>query len=235
MPMLLRPICRALASAGGSPATTPGPSTSPPPACLGPTRAHAYAVYGFCRWADDGVDSARDRTEAADRLDHAREALDLAYSDRAPRPARPACVSPDRRARSIPRELFRGPARRDGDGPRHHPLRRHSPSLDRYCYRVAGVVGLMMTHVFGYRSDSLFAQRPEHWARPCSSPTSSATWPTTSGWAGSTSLGTRWPGSASTRQQIAGRAGRRRASATSMRFQVDRARRYYEESEAGIP
>ena len=25
--------------------------------------------------------------------------------------------------------------------------------LDRYCYRVAGVVGLMMTHVFGYRSD----------------------------------------------------------------------------------
>src|SRR5690349_19019106 len=49
------------------------------------TRAHAYAIYGFCRWADDGVDLARDLDEARTRLDLARWALDLAYSD-APAP-----------------------------------------------------------------------------------------------------------------------------------------------------
>ena len=30
------------------------------------------------------------------------------------------------------------------------------PSLDLYCYRVAGVVGLMMTYIFGYRSERCF-------------------------------------------------------------------------------
>lgn len=45
------------------------------------TRAHAYAIYGFCRWADNAVDDARSPIEAADRLDRASLALDLAYSE----------------------------------------------------------------------------------------------------------------------------------------------------------
>lgn len=121
-------------------------------ACLPrPTRAHAYAVYGFCRWADNGVDDAKDRAEAAVRLGHAREMLDLAYSQGE---APPGLMAFRRtvRLRSIPRDLF--DALLDGmemdlDVTRYADF----AALDRYCYRVAGVVGLMMTHIFGYRSD----------------------------------------------------------------------------------
>ena len=109
-------------------------------ACLPrPTRAHAYAVYGFCRWADDGVDSARDRAEAARRLDHARDVLDLAYGSG---PAPPGLLAFRRtvRARSIPRELFEdlldGMAM-DLDLARYPDF----ASLDLYCYRVAGWSG----------------------------------------------------------------------------------------------
>ena len=49
-------------------------------------RRHAFAVYGFCRWADDGVDCASDVEDARRRLDHAREALDLAYGRGVVRP-----------------------------------------------------------------------------------------------------------------------------------------------------
>jgi len=113
------------------------------------TRAHAYAVYGFCRWVDDGVDSAADRDEAAARLARAHAVLDLAYSRRHVHPA----VSAFGRAvrdRSIPRPLFddllAGMAM-DLDLPRYQTY----ADLDLYCYRVAGVVGLMMAHLFGHR------------------------------------------------------------------------------------
>jgi len=115
------------------------------------TRQHAYAVYGFCRWADDGVDDARDRAEAAGRLDRARRALDLAYGhSQAP----PGLLAFRRtvRLRSIPRHLFDDlldGMEMDLDVARYADFE----ALDRYCYRVAGVVGLMMTHVFGYRSE----------------------------------------------------------------------------------
>lgn len=115
------------------------------------TRAHAYAVYGFCRWADNGVDDAQDRAEAAAQLDEARAALDLAYGKRLD-------IAPGLRAfrrtvqiRQIPRALFDdllvGMAM-DLDIARYPNF----AALDRYCYHVAGVVGLMMTHVLGFTS-----------------------------------------------------------------------------------
>jgi len=116
------------------------------------TRGHAYAVYGFCRWADNGVDDAKDRAEATARLDEARRALDWTYGgclDIAP-----ALLAFRRtvQARGIPRQLFDdlldGMAM-DLDITRYPDF----DSLDLYCYRVAGVVGLMMTHVLGYTSD----------------------------------------------------------------------------------
>jgi phytoene synthase len=121
------------------------------------TRAHAYAVYAFCRWADDGVDRARDRDEAAIQLDRAREALDLAYSHGPIHSPGLLAFRRTIRARSIPRELF--DALLDGmamdlDVARYADF----PALELYCYRVAGVVGLMMTHIFGYRSDRCFPQ-----------------------------------------------------------------------------
>ena len=118
------------------------------------TRSHAYAIYGFCRWADDGVDGAADRSDAARKLAIARDALDLAYSREL---APPGLLAFRRtiRVRGVPKELFG--ALLDGmemdlDVTRYATF----DDLDLYCYRVAGVVGLMMTHVFGYRSDCCF-------------------------------------------------------------------------------
>ena len=116
------------------------------------TRGHAYAVYGFCRWADNGVDDARDRDEAAARLDEARAALDLAYGS-CPRIA-PGLLAFRRTVhlRGIPRRLFDDLL----DGMAMDLDITHYPdfaTLDRYCYHVAGVVGLMMTHVLGFTSD----------------------------------------------------------------------------------
>ena len=116
------------------------------------TRGHAYAVYGFCRWADNGVDDARDRAEASARLDEARIALDQTYGS-CPKIA-PGLLAFRRtvRLRGIPRQLFDdlldGMAM-DLDITRYPDF----AALDRYCYHVAGVVGLMMTHVLGFTSD----------------------------------------------------------------------------------
>ncbi len=112
------------------------------------TRAHAFAIYGFCRWADNGVDDARDPVEAAARLDHARKMLDLAYAGE-PAPAGLLAFGRTVRERAIPRELFDHLL--DGMA-MDLTIARYAdfPALERYCFRVAGVVGLMMTHVFGY-------------------------------------------------------------------------------------
>ncbi len=201
-------------------------------ACLPrPTRAHAYAVYGFCRWADDGVDHARDRAEAARRLDRARRALDLAYGmGNAP----PGLLAFRRtvRARNIPRMLFDdlldGMAM-DLDITRYADF----AALDRYCYRVAGVVGLMMTHVFGYRSPSCF---PNALALGTAMQLTNILRDVAEDWA---------RGRVYLPQDEMARFGVSEAQLAEgrvddafralLRFQIDRARRYYAEAEAGIP
>ena len=201
-------------------------------ACLPrPTRAHAYAVYGFCRWVDDGVDSARDRAEAAKKLATAREALDLAYSDRI---ASPGMVAFRRtvRARSIPKDWFE--ALLDGmemdlDVTRYPTF----AELDRYCYRVAGVVGLMMTHVFGYRSDGCF---PNALALGTAMQLTNILRDVAEDFR----MGRIYLPQdelarfgVDERQLASGRVDDRFLAL--MRFQIDRARHYYEEAEAGIP
>ncbi len=113
------------------------------------TRSHAYAVYGFCRWADNGVDDAPSVEDASRRLEHAREVLALAYDDT---PAPPGLLAFRRtvRERAIPRRLFDDLL--DGMAMDLTTNRyANFEALELYCYRVASVVGLMMTHVFGYR------------------------------------------------------------------------------------
>jgi phytoene synthase len=115
------------------------------------TRRHAYAVYGFCRWADNAVDEARSLDDARRRVDHARAVLDLACTDH-PAPAGVASFRHTLREWSIPRGLF--DALLDGMA-MDLTIDRYADfaALELYCYRVAGVVGLMMTHVFGYRNE----------------------------------------------------------------------------------
>ncbi len=115
------------------------------------TRAHAYAVYAFCRWADDGVDRASDHYEAQTSLDLARQALDHAYGGCSVSPGLAAFRSTVRRC-GVPRSLFDDLL----DGMAMDLSIARYPdfsALKAYCYRVAGAVGLMMTHVFGFRHD----------------------------------------------------------------------------------
>lgn len=196
-----------------------------------PTRAHAYAVYGFCRWADNGVDDARSPAEAAARLDRAHRALDLAYSGAH---APPGLVEFRRTVRgcALPRSLF--DEFLEGMAMDLHRVRYPDfATLDLYCHRVAGVVGLMMTHVFGYHDRRCLPH-----AR---------------------ALGTAMQLTNILRDVVEdGLRGRiylpqdelHRFSVTEaqllegrvddglralMRFQIERARRYYAESEAGVP
>ncbi len=115
------------------------------------TRAHAYAIYGFCRWADNGVDEAADLAKATARLDQARRALDLTYGE-GPVPDGLAALRRTVRERGVPRDLFvelLNGMTMDLTVSRYEDF----AALKLYCYRVAGVVGLMMTHVFGFRDD----------------------------------------------------------------------------------
>lgn len=201
-------------------------------ACLPrPTRAHAYAVYGFCRWADNGVDDARDRSEAAEKLELAREALDLAYSDGVGPPGLLA-FRRTVRERSIPKHLFESlldGMEMDLDVTRYETF----ADLDRYCYRVAGVVGLMMTHVFGYRSERCL---PNALALGTAMQLTNILRDV----AEDLRMGRVYlPRDELARfgvgedQLAEGRVDD--AFRALMRFQIDRARRYYEEAEAGIP
>jgi len=196
------------------------------------TRAHAYAVYGFCRWADDGVDSARDRAEAAVRLDRARRALDLAYSTAGDAPPGLLAFRRTVRQRAIPRGLFDDlldGMEMDLDVTRYADF----AALDRYCYRVAGVVGLMMTHVFGHRSDRCF---PDALALGTAMQLTNILRDVAEDFA----LGRVYlPGDELARfgvteaQLAEGRVDE--PFQALIRFQVERARRYYARSEAGIP
>lgn len=116
---------------------------------LGPrVRDQAAVIYTWCRRADDAVDEDHGGHAAIERLD--RE-LASAYEDRAVDPVLAAFGAVAReRALPIlyPRELLAGMAM-DVEGVTYATL----DQLITYAWRVAGVVGLMMTHVFGISDD----------------------------------------------------------------------------------
>lgn len=115
---------------------------------LGPRlRDQTAIVYTWCRRADDAVDEGHD-PHAIARLS---SELDDAYADRARDPvlaAFGAVVRERAIPRAYPEELLAGMAM-DAEGAQYLT---HADLL-RYAWRVAGVVGLMMTHVFGVSDD----------------------------------------------------------------------------------
>lgn len=113
-------------------------------------RRHAYAVYALCRRLDDAVDEAADEAVARVAVENFSAALDQVYdteplADPILEAARRTCAACD-----IPRgrwvELCMGV---EAD----LTIRKYPdwPSLERYCYLVAGVVGLIMCSVFDLR------------------------------------------------------------------------------------
>jgi 15-cis-phytoene synthase len=119
------------------------------------TRDAAFFLYGWCRYCDDQVDTAgpcetpdvvldrvtslKERTAAAFGFMPQTDPVFIALQYIAQRYAIPAHYA---------LELIEGMAM-DARGTRYTTLK----ELLLYCYRVAGTVGLMMTHVMGVRDE----------------------------------------------------------------------------------
>ncbi len=121
-----------------------------------PTRVRtpAYALYAFCRLADDAVDFGADRRMAVARL---HDRLDRVYAGRplsAPvDQAFAETVAQHGIPRALPEALFDGFAW-DAEDRRYDTL----SSVYAYAARVAGTVGAMMTMIMGRRSPDVVAR-----------------------------------------------------------------------------
>ncbi|MBP1656842.1 MAG: crtB [Bacteroidetes bacterium] len=118
-------------------------------------REAAYAVYAFCRHADNLVDVRGGETTLApdvpERLAALRGELTDMYEGAAETTSWPALQAVIRR-HQIPRRYF--DALIDGVEMDLSPrVFKTFAELDVYCYRVASVVGLIMSHVFGATSE----------------------------------------------------------------------------------
>jgi phytoene synthase len=112
-------------------------------------RRDAVALYAYCRSVDDAIDAASP-AEQSGALVRLEADLEAVYAGGAVPDPLLAMFQTLVHARGIPRlypeELLRG-MRMDVVGTRYGTV----AELLRYCYRVAGTVGLMMCHVTGVR------------------------------------------------------------------------------------
>lgn len=122
-------------------------------------RDQTSVLYTWCRRADDAVDVAANRSDAVRALAVLRHELDDVYAGAAREPVL-SVFAEVVRTRAIPRAypeaLLDGMAMDVADT-RYETL----DELLTYCWRVAGVVGLMMSHVFGV-SDERALLRAAH-------------------------------------------------------------------------
>jgi len=113
-------------------------------------RRNAYAVYALCRFFDDRVDEAETSEAQEQAVDDIKELLDRIYHSGKLTPNLPWLPATRKTIEvcDVPKayflDLLEGVALDRGT------VRLMDwPELDRYCYLVAGVVGLIMTRVFG--------------------------------------------------------------------------------------
>jgi len=116
--------------------------------------ASAHAVYWFCRTTDDIVDENPDLGAARVELEQWREGLKYALAGGTNGPAIMQHFAGACSRHGIPSEyafeLIEG-MRMDLERVRYRTF----DELRVFCYRVASTVGLMMSHVIGYRGDAL--------------------------------------------------------------------------------
>lgn len=116
-----------------------------------------YALYGFCRYADNLIDNPRSRTtsELEEEVHFISKELKRAYrTGESEHPLlKPFVVVAMKYGIPIeyPLELLKG-VLMDIKATRYQTFN----ELYLFCYRVAGVVGLMMTYVLGYKSARAF-------------------------------------------------------------------------------
>lgn len=113
----------------------------------------AHGVYWFCRYTDDLVDECGSVEQGRRDLEEWRGALTTALrTGRAEHPALAVFIDTVQRfgiPHEYPFELIEG-MRMDLDCTRYHSF----ADLRVFCYRVASVVGLMMCHVIGFRENA---------------------------------------------------------------------------------
>jgi phytoene synthase len=119
-------------------------------------RDAAFFLYGWCRYCDDQVDDAgktESQDELAKRVKALKEDTISAFSFAQQREPVFVALQYIVHRYGIPvhyaLELIEGMAM-DARGTRYNSLK----ELLLYCYRVAGTVGLMMSHVMGLRDES---------------------------------------------------------------------------------
>ena len=117
---------------------------------LPPERRRAItALYAFCREVDDVVDETGELQIAAAKLAWWRAEIDGLYAGRAQHPVTKA-LAPFIERYSLPKEQL-GEIIDGMEMDLTQTRYLDWPGLERYCYRVAGVVGLLAARIFGYR------------------------------------------------------------------------------------
>jgi phytoene synthase len=116
---------------------------------LPPERRRAItALYAFCREVDDVVDETSDAQVAAAKLLWWRKEVDALFQGHAQHPVTQA-LSPLAAKFGITRERL-GDILDGMEMDLHHARYPDFASLRQYCYRVAGVVGILSASIFGY-------------------------------------------------------------------------------------
>lgn len=113
-------------------------------------RSAILALYAFCREVDDVVDECSDPGVARLKLQWWREEIDRAFSGDPQHPVTQALQAQLARY-NLPREYFHEIV----DGMEMDLDQHRYPSFSElalYCYRVAGVVGLLSVEIFGYQN-----------------------------------------------------------------------------------
>ncbi|MBE2219268.1 MAG: phytoene/squalene synthase family protein [Ignavibacteria bacterium] len=113
-------------------------------------RAAAYAVYTFCRYADNIVDSGTTAAEdIRSRFTELNLFLDEVYDSPSLQLLNNSAFAQTVNTYSIPRKYFSDLIEgvcMDTELKRYNTF----AELENYCYKVASVVGLIMTEIFGY-------------------------------------------------------------------------------------
>jgi len=113
-------------------------------------RRALHAIYAFCRLADDIADDPEVEGDRDRLLARWHDELDRAYHGRPSHPVGIALADAVRRF-DLPQQVFEDLLRGIESDLREEPIETFE-DLERYCYRVASTVGLLIVRLLGARS-----------------------------------------------------------------------------------